>query len=467
MLTYIFHRLLLMIPTLIGVTAVTFFIMALAPGQFGGSVLNQEGAQTEGEQARLIRERFQRRYGLDQPHIVQYGRWLNQISPVGFRMASDITFSKAQRETAQHTLEQSPAVPDQVSLNAATEVTLGAARYLNLSPEEAAQEVLPALTDLDAGRALLKRFDSNPPQWWWNQLDGRAKRSPEAARQMMVERLRFEGITRNRIRFDSPAFKVPSLGESLRGRDVSDLILEHLPITVLLNVITIPIIYIVALFTGIYAARHRGRLFDVSSGMIMLALWSVPVIWAGVMLIGYLANRQYVQLFPTAGLHSLRADSMAFLPQWTANGFECGWLLDTAWHLVLPVVCMTYGGFAVLSKLTRGSILENLGADFVRTARAKGVNERAILFRHVLRNSILPLITVAASILPALLTGAVVVENIFSLPGMGKLGVDAAFMKDRELVMGTTLIIGLIGLLSELVRDLCYAIADPRVSYEA
>jgi len=185
------------------------------------------------------------------------------------------------------------------------------------------------------------------------------------------------------------------------------------------------------------------------------------------MLIGLLANKQYIKLFPTAGLHDMLATDMAFLPSWSGQGgFNPGWLLDTLWHLVLPVICMSYGGFAFLSKLTRGSILENLNADYVRTARAKGVSEQDILFRHVFRNSLLALITVAAGILPALLAGSIVVETIFSIPGMGRLGVQAVQFRDRELVLAVTLIGGILGLLSMLIRDICYAMVDPRVSYE-
>ena len=550
MFTYVLQRLTLMIPTLIGVTAVTFFIMALAPGGFSGAVLNQQEAQTEGEQARQIRARFMRRYGLDQPYIVQYGRWLNQVSPLGFQMAQDVPFTDAQRAAARDVLRQSPHVPQRMSDEAAMELTLGLAAYRDIATEDAAREVVKGLADLQSGVTLLERFHSDPPEWWWQEFRQKRADAPDAARQMLEDQLRLEATTRNRVRFDRPMFKAPSLGRSLRGRPVASLIAERLPITVLLNVLSIPLIYIIALLTGIYAARYRGRLFDMVSGVVLLGFWSIPVIWAGVVLIGYLANQQYVQWFPTSGLHSLNAGRMSFLPsaggfmhivgfllhitawavallapmlligavltmlsrglgalfkrrelswaQWRGPtalgaaslviaiaagavvaagwygplpkqmpGIERGWLMDTIWHLILPVTCLTYGGFAILSKLTRGSILENLGADFVRTARAKGVNERDILFRHVLRNSILPLITVFAMILPALLTGSVVVENIFSLPGMGKLTVEAAFMKDRELVMGTTLIAGIIGLSSELARDLCYAIADPRVSYES
>jgi len=359
MLTYIIRRLLLMIPTLIGITAVVFFAMAMAPGGFKGAVLSAEGGQKQGEQARYIEAYFNKRYGLNKPVVVQYGRWLNQVSPVGFATHED-----------------------------------GA------------------------------------------------------------------------VDFDHPRFAWPNLGESLRGTRVTELLAQTLPITFLLNLVTLPLIYGISIIVGTYAARHRGTALDVGSSTVLLALWSVPVMWAGVMLIGYFANVQHFRWFPTAGLHSIEASQMLFLPRWTAGGFERGWLLDTMWHMVLPVICLTYGGFAVLTKLQRGAILENMSADYVRTARAKGLADRDVLFRHVFRNSLLPLITVLSGIVPSMLVGSIVVENIFSIQGMGNLGIEAARMKDREVVLAVTLIGGLIGLMSDIVRDVCYAIADPRVSYE-
>lgn len=357
MLTYIIRRLLLIVPTLLGITALVFFCMALAPGGIGGPALDQTG-NLQGEEARRVREYYNQRYGIDKPVVVQYGRWLNQISPIGFE-----------------------PMPDG---------TLG-------------------------------------------------------------------GF----------GFKSPSLGESLqRHKPVSDLIRETLPITVLLNLISLPLIYAIGVVSGIFAARYRGKLFDVGSGAVFLALWSVPTIWAGVMLIGLLANVQYLRWFPTGGLHGIFAADLPFMPSWGPNGFLHGFLLDVLWHLVLPVVCLSYGGFAFLSKLMRSSILENLSADYVRTARAKGLSNNVVLFRHVFRNSTLALITVAAGILPSLMSGAVIVETIFSLPGMGQLMVQAVQSRDREVVLALTLISGLIGLLSMLIRDIWYAVADPRVSYE-
>jgi ABC-type dipeptide/oligopeptide/nickel transport system permease component len=261
--------------------------------------------------------------------------------------------------------------------------------------------------------------------------------------------------------------KWPSLGESMQQhRPVMDLIAESLPVTLLLNLISIPFVYGFGIVTGIVSARHRGGWYDNVTSLSQLAAWSVPTIWAGVMLIGLLANRQYIKLFPTSGLHEPEAVFMSYLPHFTAGGWNRGWLFDTAWHLVLPVVCLSYGSSAFLTKLMRGSILENLDSDYVRTARAKGVTENNVLYRHVFRNSLLALITVAASILPAMIGGSVVVETIFSIPGMGRLGVESVQFRDREVVMAVTLIGGLIGLFSQILRDIIYAMADPRVSYE-
>jgi ABC-type dipeptide/oligopeptide/nickel transport system permease component len=176
-----------------------------------------------------------------------------------------------------------------------------------------------------------------------------------------------------------------------------------------------------------------------------------------------------------SGFQSLRTVTLGLLgvilgviaaAQFGQDGFVRGFLLDRLWHLVLPVICLSYGGFAFLAKLTRSSVLENLLADYARTARAKGVSERDVLWKHVFRNSLLPLITVSATLLPSLLAGSVIVETIFSIDGMGKLAVDAVRGRDRELVLSVTLISGLLTLAGYLLADLCYAIVDPRVSYD-
>ena len=262
--------------------------------------------------------------------------------------------------------------------------------------------------------------------------------------------------------------KWPDLGYSpSKQRPVLDLVGEALPVTLLLNAITLPVTHAIAIGSGINAARRRGGPFDVGSAYLFLGLWSVPTILAGVLMIGFLANRHYVQLFPTGGLHDTLADRMPFLPGRLRDGaFTRGWLLDTCWHLCLPVACLSYGGFAFLSRLVRGSMLENLAADYARTARAKGVADRVVLLRHVFRNSLIPLITSSAGLVPGLLSGSLITERIFSLQGMGTLFIDAVQAHDRELILDQALVVGGIGLLSYLAADLLYVVADPRVSFE-
>lgn len=358
MLSYLIRRLLLVVPTLVGMTLLVFFVMAFSPGGAGADLARGQGMRPE--ERRALQKYLNERYGLDKPLLVQYGRWVNRVSPIGFVTHPDgsLTFH--------------------------------------------------------------------------------------------------------------PTFKWPDLGHSfILHRSVSDLIAERLPITLLLNAVSLPLVYITAILIGIYSARSRGGAVDISMGTILIGLWSIPVIWAGVMLQGYLTSEEYFHLFPTAGLHDVKADAMPFLPSFAvAAGLHRGWILDALWHLVLPVVCLTYGQFAFLSKLSRGAVLEAFGADFVRTARAKGVDERGILYRHVLRNSLIPLITVGAQILPAMIAGSVVVETIFGLNGMGSLLVDSVQQRDRELVLSLTLIAGALGLMGYLLADIGYVLADPRVSYD-
>ncbi|MEE9351140.1 MAG: ABC transporter permease [Thiotrichaceae bacterium] len=459
MLTYLFRRLLLMIPTLLGITILVFTVMAASPGGITAQTLSH-GMDMKPAERKALEDYYNKRYGLDDPAPVQYLRWLNNVSPVGF------------------------------------EITEG---------------------------GEVGKFSFN---------------------------------------------KGSDLGQSFNyGRPVAELIKERLPITLLLNVITIPLIYIIAIVVGVKAATDRGGRFDVVSSVTMLGLWSIPTMLAGVLMIGFFANSQHWFWFPTAGLSEREALDMPFLPTGLSFlsvgkvfagmslgavllvslalsaqrnlrvviagsiGLALGWwmamahpeqllanqvllplisatvmallawttfpafrigglglvgagvglllafkiidepivrgfLFDRIWHLILPVIALSYGSFAFLAKLTRTSILENLQADYARTARAKGVAEDDVLWRHVFRNSLMPLITVSAGLLPSLLAGSIIVESIFSIDGMGKLAIEAVKGRDRELMLSITLISGLLTLVGYLVADFLYTLVDPRVSYE-
>lgn len=467
MLTYIIRRLLLMFPTLIGVTALVFFIMAYAPGGFS-SMLNEAGGQNMGVEARRLRQYNINRYGLDKPKVVQYFRWLNQVSPVGFAMSGDYEWTDEQTQA----LEAQIAERDWVGDDRAERQLVALVQTTAIFSGDDADEVLAAYDaaaqdPVEHGPALFDLLDAEPinTEEYWLALEAEAESDPDAALTTLRKELGFASINKSRVMFTR--FKFGSdFGTNRNNGDVGGEIWESLKITLLMNLITIPIIYFVSVISGVYAARHRNGWFDVGSGFLMLALYSIPVIWAGTLLISYFANAANWRIFPASGVHDIQADEMPFLPTFGANGWEMGYLLDMAWHLVLPITCLTYTGFAFLTKVMRGSMLENISADFVRTARAKGVAEQDVLFRHVLRNALLPLITMAAAILPGLFVGSFVVEYIFSINGMGRLTIEAAKNTDVNVVMATTMVGAVLSLISLLVRDILYAVVDPRVSYE-
>jgi peptide/nickel transport system permease protein len=216
-----------------------------------------------------------------------------------------------------------------------------------------------------------------------------------------------------------------------------------------------------------------GGVVGAGLGVLMASALTEPSIATGVVLalllggLGYAIGRAEFAGLRTAllGLTGVLL-GIGLAAHWAGGEFSRGFLLDRLWHLALPILCLSYGGFAFLAKLTRTAVLENLLADYARTARAKGVAENDVLWRHVFRNSLLPLITVSAGLLPGLLGGSIIIEALFSIDGMGKLAVEAVQGRDRELVLSITLIGGVLTLIGYLIADLCSAIADPRISYD-
>jgi peptide/nickel transport system permease protein len=240
-------------------------------------------------------------------------------------------------------------------------------------------------------------------------------------------------------------------------RPVSELIAERLPITITLNLLAFFIIYAVSLPLGVISAVNHKRFFDRASSVVLFMLWALPSMWVGQMMIGYLCGPTFINWFPPAGLSSNDAGTMAFFP----------WLADRMWHLVLPVLCLSYGGFAYLAKQVRAGMLDNLRMDYVRTAKAKGLPNRVVVLRHAFRNSVIPVITIMATILPAMFGGSVIIESIFSIPGMGRLAFEAVTTRDYDVVMAVSTIAGTLNLIGMLFGDIAYALADPRISFES
>ncbi len=239
-------------------------------------------------------------------------------------------------------------------------------------------------------------------------------------------------------------------------RRVWDKILERLPVTIQLNVISIFLVYLIAIPCGVFSATHQGSTADRLLTLFFFFLYSLPSFWVAVLLIMLLGGGDFWDVFPVYGISSIGAENLSLLP----------WLLDRVWHLVLPVLCLTYGGLAYLSRLTRSNMLEVIREDYVRTARAKGLDERVVIFKHAFRNALLPIVTLLAFLLPSMFGGSIIIESIFSIPGMGQLGFEAVLSRDYPVIMAITTISALLTLVGLLISDILYALLDPRIQLD-
>lgn len=257
------------------------------------------------------------------------------------------------------------------------------------------------------------------------------------------------------------AFLTGDFGYSYaRSRPVMDIILETLPPTLVLAGSTLVLIFIIGVTTGVFQAVRQHRTADRVLSITSLFFYSMPSFWLGLMLMLLLSLKAHEWGLPFAlpptGMTSVDYE---FLPFWQQ-------VADRLVHLVLPVLTLTLVMAAGIARYTRGQMLEVIRQDYIRTARAKGLPERTVIFKHALRNSLLPVITLLGLYLPLLFSGSVFVEVIFSWPGMGRVIVDAILQRDYPLVMATSFIFALVVVIGSLVADVLYAVADPRIRYE-
>lgn len=262
---------------------------------------------------------------------------------------------------------------------------------------------------------------------------------------------RFFSMVWNYLRFD--------FGESyFLGKPVLRLILEKLPVSISLGLWSSLIIYGISIPLGVLKAIKAGSRLDWLSSFIVIGLHAIPAFLLAVFLIILLAGGQYWQIFPLRGLFS---DNWADLSLW-------GKIKDYFWHLALPIGALSVGGFASLTMLTRNSFLEEIGKQYVLTARARGLNQRQVYYGHVFRNAMLIVIAgFPASFIGMFFTGSLLIEIIFSLDGLGLLGFSAAINRDYPLMFATVYIFSLMGLVLNLVSDLTYAWVDPRIDFES
>ncbi|WP_373048149.1 ABC transporter permease [Vulgatibacter sp.] len=325
--TYLARRLLLMIPTLLGITLITFVVIHMAPGDpvtvaMGGEV--QQGSMS----AEAI-EHFRKEMHLDDPLLVQYGRWIGRILTLDF-------------------------------------------------------------------------------------------------------------------------------GTSWRtGRPVLEQIAERLPVTMGLGAAALFFVYLAGLPLGILSAVKQGSLRDRVTTVGLFVLYSLPSFWIGTLAILYLGGGKYWDVIPVQGLRSPDHDELSGLSQ----------VADVLWHAVTPVVLLGYASLASVSRYMRTGMLEVIRQDYIRTARAKGLSERVVVYKHALRNSLIPILSHLGLMVPFLIGGSVIVERLFGIPGMGQLMFQSILARDYSLIMGISTVTAVITMFGILATDLLYAVVDPRISY--
>ncbi|MDP9991439.1 microcin C transport system permease protein [Variovorax boronicumulans] len=246
------------------------------------------------------------------------------------------------------------------------------------------------------------------------------------------------------------------LGTSFYQRKaVWELVKEKLPVSISLGLWTFFISYLIAVPLGVAKAVRAGSRFDFGTTLIVLIGYAIPSFVLGVALLVIFGGK--LQWFPLRGLTSPNWESMA----WGAR------IIDYLWHIALPVTSMVLGSFAVTAMLTKNSFLEEIRKQYVTTARAKGLGERQVLWKHVFRNALIPIITgFPAAFIGAFFTGALLIETLFTLDGLGLLSYESVIRRDYPVVLGTLYLFTLIGLVTKLISDLCYVWVDPRVKFD-
>ncbi|MEY4121763.1 MAG: Inner rane transporter permease protein YejB [Pseudomonadota bacterium] len=320
--------------------------------------------------------------------------------------------------------------------------------------------------------AVIQFVPGGPVEQMVAQLQGRDSGGEGAATSGAGYRGR-QGVDAERIAeikalygFDKPAperfwlmikqFACFDLGKSFfYPKDVWDLVKEKLPVSISLGLWTFFLSYLISVPLGVAKAVRAGSRFDTWTSLIVLTGYAIPGFVLGVALLVIFGGQ--LQMFPLRGLTS-------------ANWSQLSWgarIVDYLWHIVLPVTASVLGAFAVTTMLTKNAMLEEIRKQYVLTARAKGLSERRVLWRHVFRNALIPLVTgFPGAFIGAFFTGSLLIETLFSLDGLGLLGFESVMRRDYPVVLGTLYLFTLIGLFTKLISDLCYVWVDPRVKFD-
>jgi len=405
---YLLKRLMLIPVTLIGITFITFIVMKMAPGDPAKILRAQAAGQSmQATQANIeALENWKKERHLDKPWVIQYLYWLRDLG------------------------------------------TFDLGRSLMVGRERVSHKIFGKF-DVDPGRGF------NVKIFLAGLLGLCALGAPFFAPRGRLSRGQI-GLACLGLAVASAGMVIWAFGSAPKftwGR---------VWVTLAYNLVAFVLIYVVALPVGILCAAKQFSVTDRVLTIVVFLLYSLPSFWIGTLLIAFVTGPDHwwarhlaIQL-PTTGYYG---KDLGEVPLGT-------WLWETAQTAFLPIVCMTYAGFAFLSRQMRSSLLEQIRQDFVRTARAKGLHERVVILRHATRNALIPIVTLFGTLLPAMIAGSVIIEQLFSIPGMGQLFFTAVQERDYNVIMGIEVVSALLTLFGILVSDILYVVVNPTIAYD-
>ncbi len=490
MYMYIFKRVLLIIPTFFAISLIIFLILNLAPGKPGGNLSGGNEAQEAGGSNRESYRIFKSQFNLDKPVLFntryalkteKVGKYVSDIANEDGKVpikdiieAQEVLEDYGQysipslialinsdgslkfRETALKILYQNaPRYP----VNAYDKNMNDEIKELNRQIDNENQKLREYKYDWDKPFNLQERsFDTREQiqkvtdEWntWYEGIKTRYAYSASQKIGIFFLDTRFAKYWQNLLSFDfgvSHTTKQP----------VMEIIISKLKYSLCLSVPSVILAYIISVPLGVLSSVKQNSLYDRVSAAVLFMLYSLPSFFVATILLYFFSQGgDFLKIFPTGGFQDMNSQSMTV---WQQIG-------DIIWHLVLPLICMTYGSLASLSRYARTGMLDVIRSDYIRTARAKGLDEFTVIVKHAMRNGMIPIITLLGTLLPVILGGSVIIEYIFGIPGMGQLTITSIFNRDYNVIMGIQLISALLVLIGILISDLMYAVVDPRISFK-
>ena len=476
MLQYTIKRLLLTIPTFFFISLLLFFVLNIAPGRPGAANAGQQGESANQEQKESYRI-FKEQFNLDKPILLNTRFMLDKeevrdLLVDAYNMNGDAT--AAERISAQDNLEDygNYIVRHLVPLLDDTDGKVRWAAANTLTAASQLRFVNERRGDVQAAREQnrgISKKNQAVKQWSWEEG------APEADQAAIIASWKgwyadneatytyTGGESAYNLFFDTRFAKYWSnlihldFGVSTADRrPVFETVLSKLKYSLSLTFTSVLLAYAIAVPIGVFSAIRQGTKVDAAVTVVLFIMYSLPTFFTGTVLLRLLTEGEPVAWFPTGDFQTMTSDPMT---TWDR-------LKDILWHLVLPIVTYTSVSLATLSRYARAGVIEVIRADYIRTARAKGLSEPVVIIKHAVRNGMIPILTLLGGLLPALVAGSVVIEVVFNIPGMGQYIFQSINLRDYNAVMAVLLTSSFLALIGILISDLSYAFVDPRISFD-